>query len=50
MHCIGDWIQSEASQGKCPMCRQPFKEKVAEAPTPAQAGNTTAGPQTPGTT
>lgn len=21
-HCISDWIASEASQGKCPMCRQ----------------------------
>lgn len=21
-HCISDWISSEASQGKCPMCRQ----------------------------
>lgn len=32
MHCISDWIQSEASQGKCPMCRQVFKEKVHKAP------------------
>ena len=24
-------MQSEASQQKCPMCRQPFKEKVADA-------------------
>jgi hypothetical protein len=31
MHCISDWIQSEASQGKCPMCRQVFKERVADA-------------------
>nr|OQO21770.1 hypothetical protein B0A51_11013 [Rachicladosporium sp. CCFEE 5018] len=30
MHCISDWISSEASQGKCPMCRQPFKEKTAD--------------------
>src|ERR1700761_649580 len=29
MHCISDWISSEASQGKCPMCRQIFKERVA---------------------
>jgi anaphase-promoting complex subunit 11 len=21
-HCISDWISSDASQGKCPMCRQ----------------------------
>ncbi|EME48978.1 hypothetical protein DOTSEDRAFT_117894, partial [Dothistroma septosporum NZE10] len=24
MHCISDWIQSDASQGRCPMCRQVF--------------------------
>ncbi|KAK5130792.1 hypothetical protein LTR08_001682 [Meristemomyces frigidus] len=44
MHCIGDWLLSDQSQGKCPMCRQPFKERVAEAPTPA-AG--VVGPRTP---
>ena len=37
MHCISDWIASEASQGKCPMCRQVFKEKMADAPAVAAA-------------
>ncbi|KAK5162991.1 ubiquitin-protein ligase Anaphase Promoting Complex [Saxophila tyrrhenica] len=36
MHCISDWIASEASQGKCPMCRQVFKEKIANAPASPQ--------------
>ncbi|KAF2173150.1 hypothetical protein M409DRAFT_35513 [Zasmidium cellare ATCC 36951] len=31
MHCITDWIRSEASQGRCPMCRQVFREKVAHS-------------------
>ncbi|GIZ39382.1 hypothetical protein CBER1_02114 [Cercospora berteroae] len=39
MHCIAVWLQSESSQGRCPMCRQPFREKVAEVKG--------AGPQTP---
>ncbi|KAI5371226.1 Putative Zinc finger, RING-type [Septoria linicola] len=30
MHCVTDWLQAESSQGRCPMCRQPFREKVAE--------------------
>ncbi|KXT13479.1 hypothetical protein AC579_8647 [Pseudocercospora musae] len=29
-HCISGWLQSESSQGRCPMCRQAFREKVAE--------------------
>ncbi|GAB7366504.1 hypothetical protein MBLNU230_g8496t1 [Neophaeotheca triangularis] len=56
MHCITDWIQSEASQGKCPMCRQVFKEKVAQTqarpvsaapPTPAMMGTPRLDPSTP---
>lgn len=31
MHCITGWLASEGSQGRCPMCRQPYKEKVAES-------------------
>ncbi|TKA23425.1 hypothetical protein B0A50_07301 [Salinomyces thailandicus] len=31
MHCIGDWLLAESSQGKCPMCRQPFRERLADA-------------------
>ncbi|KAK4545493.1 hypothetical protein LTR36_002843 [Oleoguttula mirabilis] len=41
MHCIGDWLLSEQSQGKCPMCRQPFKERVAQAPVEARAARHT---------
>ena len=37
MHCIEVWVQSEASQQKCPMCRQPFKERVADAATEPSA-------------
>lgn len=51
MHCISDWLQSDASQGKCPMCRQLFREKVADAGaevgasgSPAATGGT---PRTP---
>ncbi|EOD45540.1 anaphase-promoting complex subunit 11 [Neofusicoccum parvum] len=29
MHCIEDWLKQEASQEKCPMCRQPFTVKDA---------------------
>ncbi|KAK0356148.1 ubiquitin-protein ligase Anaphase Promoting Complex [Friedmanniomyces endolithicus] len=45
MHCISDWLQSESSQGKCPMCRQPFNQKVAEAPAapPRNPGGVAAG-------
>lgn len=28
MHCIAHWLQQESSQGKCPMCRQIFREKA----------------------
>lgn len=47
-HCINDWLRSESSQNKCPMCRQEFKEKIATAASPL---NTQTGqappPQTP---
>ncbi|KAF2141079.1 uncharacterized protein K452DRAFT_299128 [Aplosporella prunicola CBS 121167] len=29
MHCIEDWLRQDASQEKCPMCRQPFTVKGA---------------------
>lgn len=48
MHCISDWISSESSQGKCPMCRQVFKEKVADtAGSPNARGSPEAPSQTP---
>lgn len=47
MHCISHWINSEASKGGCPMCRQPFKEKMADAP--ASSPNTTGAVQTDAT-
>ncbi|KAF1827938.1 RING/U-box, partial [Dissoconium aciculare CBS 342.82] len=25
IHCIANWLESEASLGKCPMCRQKFQ-------------------------
>ena len=51
MHCIGDWLNQEGSKGKCPMCRQDFTERKADAATP-QAARTPEGQQqqqTPGT-
>ncbi|KAK4507279.1 hypothetical protein PRZ48_001014 [Zasmidium cellare] len=39
MHCITDWIRSEASQGRCPMCRQVFKEKTAHSNVTTHNGN-----------
>ena len=48
MHCITDWIQSESSQKKCPMCRQIFTEKVADtASTPNPQGSPAGRLQTP---
>ncbi|CAK4034911.1 Anaphase-promoting complex subunit 11 [Lecanosticta acicola] len=40
LHCIADWLGSEASQGRCPMCRQVFREKAASTPA---AGNNGGG-------
>ncbi|KAF1350133.1 anaphase promoting complex subunit 11 [Delphinella strobiligena] len=31
MHCLDTWINQESSQGRCPMCRQVFQMKGAEA-------------------
>jgi anaphase-promoting complex subunit 11 len=39
IHCIANWLESEASLGKCPMCRQKFQEKLAAPVTPAAAAN-----------
>ncbi|KAI7176764.1 hypothetical protein KC333_g4387 [Hortaea werneckii] len=47
MHCIGDWLQSDSSQGKCPMCRQPFKEKTADVATPMTGQRQAMASQTP---
>ena len=46
MHCIGNWLESEASLGKCPMCRQKFQEKVA-APVTNQASSDSPTGRTP---
>ncbi|EMF16462.1 RING/U-box [Sphaerulina musiva SO2202] len=40
MHCISGWLASDSSQGRCPMCRQPYREKVAEGkPLPRTPGS-----------
>ncbi|RMY89670.1 hypothetical protein D0861_04111 [Hortaea werneckii] len=44
---ISDWLQSDSSQGKCPMCRQPFKEKTADVATPATGQRQAMASQTP---
>lgn len=43
LHCITDWIQSEASQGRCPMCRQVFKEKKADTRKPGSGSGRGSG-------
>jgi anaphase-promoting complex subunit 11 len=49
MHCISDWLNSDASQGKCPMCRQVFREKVADAGVEAVTSGSPAAAQAAGT-
>ena len=45
MHCINDWLNSDASQGKCPMCRQVFTERKADAGVEAGASGSLAAAQ-----
>jgi len=35
VHCLDTWISQESSGGKCPMCRQVFKVKIAKSNNPA---------------